>query len=616
MDLKEKRTNFRKELLYGIGQRDAKGRKIYSMLQLALFIFVSSTVVFVTAAGVSYRMIQKKTESVANDVMNKNMALATEIINRHLMSVENSGYSLASTFLKEEIIKDENGKRYPRFIFEGSQEDSMSVKQLYSMLEKFVKANPHLWGAAIGFEPFIYPQYGDKGVAPFVRHTNDTLYEHLSLPDMRNNYREADWYKTTKELGKPRWCQPFTDVKGAVITCFCIPIYARNGMFIGAVAVDLMLKGFSDDLKREIRPYKDSQVMVIGPRKRFLVHPDQSCVMTSSIESIEKFKQETEDQGSILYYKNIESNQMTIAISCPKEEIYAPTYELLNKLLLYAALGLLLVEICCFITFSALRRMFISKASIEGELNIASNIQMSMLPLMFPAFPDRKEIDLAASLKPAKSVGGDLYDYIINKNEEGHDSLVFAIGDVSGKGVPASLLMAVVCNLFRNMATKTTDPRLIAIDINDCISERNEYDMFCTMFLGSLDMVTGKLTYCNAGHNQPVIMKKGKAQFVDVIPNIPLGAFGGFEYQSEEMQMDCDDTLFIYTDGVTEAENINHEEYSDERLIGLLNNIKKTNSIDIVGEVAQSVSMFAGKAEQSDDITMLAVKFIKPFNKA
>lgn len=483
----------------------------------------------------------------------------------------------------------------------------MTIEQLYIILEKFVKANPHLWGAAIGFEPFVYPEYGEKGVAPFLRHTNDTLYERLDLPTMENDYRNDDWYKTTKELGKPRWCLPFVDVKGEVISCFCIPIYLEDGSFFGAIAVDMMLKNFADELKKEIQPYKGAEVMVIGPGNKFLVHPNHNYEM--NIEStITELEEKTKKNDATLFHHTMDSDDMTVAVSCPNNAIYSEIDDLLHHLLWYSAIGLLIVEIICLITFFQVRRVVESKASIEGELTIASNIQMSMLPMLFPAFPERKDIDLFASLKPAKSVGGDLYDFILSKNDMGHDTLVFTIGDVSGKGVPAALLMAVVCSLFRDVASKSTDPKVILTDINDCISQRNEYNMFCTMFIGSLDLETGKIDYCNAGHNQPVLIKNGQANFVEVKPNIPLGSFSGFEYESETAIMDDDDMLFIYTDGVTESENVLHKEFSDEKLLEVLNQTVSKKTINVIDEVAKSVMQFVGKADQSDDITMLAVR--------
>lgn len=605
MSFKERTITIVKTIFYGRGQVDANGKKMYSMGQLALFIFLSATIVFMISAGVSYYVTRNKAMKDANVIMQLNMDLATEIINGHVKRAEISGYDLTSMFFEKKTLIDENGEPFDRYYFTG---DKHTIEEIYLILDQFMRSNTSVTGACIGFEPIAYPEYGDKGVAPFVKHSSDTTYEWLNLPDMNSVYREKDWYKNTKEYGRARWSLPYKDVQGDVISTFCIPIYAKGDIYVGTVAMDMNLEKFSKILKEEIHPYKGSEVMLIGPGNLFLVHPDQSCVMECSVESVEKLEEDTKKENSTLFYHTLDSDQMIVAISCPNNSIYEEIDDLMRKLMRMAGIGLILIEICCLMTFYQLKRVVESKSIIEGELSVASKIQMSMLPMMFPAFPDRKDLELYATLKPAKSIGGDLYDYIIRKNDEGHDTLVFAIGDVSGKGIPAALLMAVVCSLFRNTAMKTTDPKIIATDINNCISERNDYNMFCTMFVGSLDLETEMLTYCNAGHNQPIMITNGKASFIEVIPNIPLGSFEGFEYESESKQMTKDDTLFIYTDGVTEAENLVHTEYSDDKLLTLLNDITANNPCDIIENVAKSVKDFVGQADQSDDITMLAIK--------
>lgn len=609
MSFKDKTITFLKTIFYGIGKRDANGKRMYSMVQLALFIFLSSTFVFLVSSSVSYYFTRKKAMKDATAIMQLNMNLATEIINSHIKQAEISGYDLTSLFFEKKVLTDENGQSFDRYYFTGNKH---TIEEIYGILDQFMRSNKSVTGACIGFEPIAYPEYGDTGVAPFVKYINDSTYEWLNLPDMNSVYREKDWYKNTKEYGRARWSLPYKDVQGDVISTFCIPIYAKGDIYVGTVAMDMNLKYFSNILKEEIHPYKGSEIMLIGPGNMFLVHPDQSCVMECSVESIEKLEEETKREDATLFHHTMDSDNMVVAVSCPNNAIYQEIDNLMNKLMWMAGIGLLLIEICCLMTFYQLKRVVESKSIIEGELNIASKIQMSMLPMMFPAFPDRKDLDLYATLKPAKSIGGDLYDYIIRKNDAGHDTLVFAIGDVSGKGIPASLLMAVVCSLFRNTAMNTTKPKMIAQSINDCISERNEYNMFCTMFIGALDLETGLLTYCNAGHNQPIIIKNGKAEFLEVIPNIPLGSFGGFEYESEDMQLTNEHILFAYTDGVTEAENMVHHEYSDEKLLALLNETSKNTTPEtVIEQVAKSVHDFVGQADQSDDITMLAVAITK-----
>lgn len=245
-----------------------------------------------------------------------------------------------------------------------------------------------------------------------------------------------------------------------------------------------------------------------------------------------------------------------------------------------------------------------NKERIESELRIAREIQMGMIPKIFPPFPDREDIDLYATLKPAKEVGGDLYDFFI----EG-DVLYFTIGDVSGKGVPASLLMAVTRSLFRNMAPHVQEASRIAESLNNSISAGNESSMFVTLFVGILDLKTGRLRYCNAGHNAPVFLSSGKAEWLPVLPNLPLGLLEGFGYREQEIVLPGDATLFLYTDGVTESENTAKELFSEDRLIEFLEKHIHEAPTGLVNGMMSEIDKHAAGTEQSDDITMLCLRY-------
>lgn len=262
-----------------------------------------------------------------------------------------------------------------------------------------------------------------------------------------------------------------------------------------------------------------------------------------------------------------------------------------------------------------LRTTTAGKERIESELRIASEIQMGMIPKIFPPFPDRNDVDLYATLIPAKEVGGDLYDFFIDD-----EHLYIAIGDVSGKGVPASLLMAVTRSLFRTIATHLKDPVKIISSINESISDTNESNMFVTLFVGILDLKTCHLQYCNAGHNPPVLISpRGEVSFMQVEPNMPVGLFSGFPYEKQETNYEPGSTLFAYTDGLTEAENTNKELYTDPCLLNELSKQaalggKAIQPCTLVNHILQCVKNHAGEAEQSDDLTILAI-YYQPINK-
>ena len=243
---------------------------------------------------------------------------------------------------------------------------------------------------------------------------------------------------------------------------------------------------------------------------------------------------------------------------------------------------------------------------IEGELRIARDIQMSMVPRIFPPFPERKEIDLFASMTPAKEVGGDLYDYyLIN------DKLYFCVGDVSGKGVPGSLLMAVSRNLFRVVLKQILPPAEIARQINEIISNDNDQMMFMTMFLGVVDLKTGRMEYCNCGHNPPVVFSEGKAEFLTVKSNVPLGIDPTFEFEGEAMEDIREQPFLFYTDGLNEAENHVHEQYGDDRILGVLRSAPYSTAQDAIQRILVDLAVFVNGAEASDDLTLLCLKIAK-----
>ena len=254
--------------------------------------------------------------------------------------------------------------------------------------------------------------------------------------------------------------------------------------------------------------------------------------------------------------------------------------------------------------YDQLEETTIAKERIESDLRIARDIQMSMVP---STFPDRPDLDLYASMTPAKEVGGDLYGYVLSD-----DKLYFALGDVSGKGVPASLFMAQATRLFRTLAAQGMMPAEIATRINDALSgDDNERGMFVTMFLGLLDLTTGHLDFCNAGHNPPVLIGDGTTEFIEMIPNAPIGLWPEMEFEGEEIADITNRPLFIYTDGLNEAENRQQEQFSDEKLLEILQTTPFESSEKTIELLRDEVEKHRDGAEPNDDLTMLCVKVIR-----
>lgn len=242
------------------------------------------------------------------------------------------------------------------------------------------------------------------------------------------------------------------------------------------------------------------------------------------------------------------------------------------------------------------------QAAIESELHIAGDIQNSMLP---KTLPERVDMDIYASLTPAKTVGGDLYDFFIKDHQ-----LFFCIGDVSGKGVPAAMVMAVTSTLFRSLAARDNRPAAIMDSLNNSLAANNDSLMFVTLFFGILDQ-SGHLTYCNAGHDAPILLgPDGSEEYLPVDANVAAGVMPDYKFTHQEAQLKPGSVLFLYTDGLTEAENANHELFGMDRTFQAAKAAMGSSPAEFVQKVTQSAHAFVNGADQSDDLTMMAIQYL------
>jgi len=246
------------------------------------------------------------------------------------------------------------------------------------------------------------------------------------------------------------------------------------------------------------------------------------------------------------------------------------------------------------------------KERMQDELNVGRDIQMSMVPETFPAFPDRDEFDIHALLLPAREIGGDFYDYFFVER----DKLCICVGDVSGKGVPAALFMAVTKTMIKSTATEDHSPASIMTRVNDEISQDNPSCMFITLFLGILDVDTGEFRYTNAGHPYPYLKRpNGSVDTLKQVHGPVVGAMDGVAYSEDSVNLARDDQLLIFTDGITEAMDLSDQLYGEQRVIELFQSVTDTGSDATVSATLNSVESFAGEAEQADDITILALRY-------
>jgi serine phosphatase RsbU (regulator of sigma subunit) len=237
-----------------------------------------------------------------------------------------------------------------------------------------------------------------------------------------------------------------------------------------------------------------------------------------------------------------------------------------------------------------------AKERIESELRIARNIQQSMLPSLFP---NREGVDLYGLMLPAKEVGGDLYDYLLTE-----DRLYVCLGDVSGKGVPAALFMAQAIRMFRALAKQGLMPAEIAKGLNDELVLGNENGMFVTMFIGLINLNTGHMDFCNAGHNPPVL----NGEFLKMESNAPIGLWESFKYVGEQVENIKDIPLFIYSDGLNEAENLQQKQFGEENLLRIIRKGGMNNARLVIETMSQEVEKHRNGADPNDDLTMLCLK--------
>ena len=315
----------------------------------------------------------------------------------------------------------------------------------------------------------------------------------------------------------------------------------------------------------------------------------------------------------------LETNNKNLQLSEYQSKVHAQEEKEHAHHILIAAGGAIALLVICFLSFYLYRRQLsarrlkhayhqlavaydqleettTAKERIESELRIARDIQMSMVP---QAFPERSDLDLYGLMSPAKEVGGDLYSFEIIDNQ-----LYFCLGDVSGKGVPASLFMAQAIRLFRAMAKQRRKPCDIANRLNNELSENNDNGMFVTMFIGEADLTTGHLYYCNAGHNPPLL----DGEFIEVEPNAPIGLWPELEFEGEELDNISGKLLFIYTDGLNEAENQVQEQYGDDQLQQMMQQMKSDTAKQVIDTISQSVESHRNGAAPNDDLTMLAIR--------
>lgn len=505
------------------------------------------------------------------------------------------------------------------------EESIVNPDSVYPILRHIMEKNPDLTGCAIAFLPDYYPSKG-YWYEPYVFRNNDTL-ENKQIGSADHNYLEAPWF--TDGLVNPDglWTEPYIDSDGSegMVCTYTLPLCDASGRTVAVFGADVSLDWLGDLFEQKA----DVQTYLFSHAGRVMVCPDSTLVMRITLEETARLHQDTMaahlneavqggKQGSTnvkyngekyyIHYSPVGGNTgWSMALFFPDKEIYKGLHRVSQLLLISMFLGLLLLAFIMWRTFRGIRKLGevnAEKERIGSELKIARDIQQGMLPKTFPPYPDCDEVAMYGSLVPAKEVGGDLYDFqILN----GH--LLFCVGDVSGKGVPASLMMAVTRSLFRTVCGRTTEPEEIMNQMNAAMSEMNENSIFVTFFIGNLDLKTGILSYSNAAHCPPVLVNE-TISTLQMDANIPLGVMD-WDYTRQEIHVGLDSIIFLYTDGLTEAENTTHGQFGEERMLVELEKMADATPRNLIDHISEVIQVFESGTEQSDDLTMLAIRYTK-----
>lgn len=549
------------------------------------------------------------------------------------------------------------------------KENADSADQMYKVTSELVKDNRNIMGSAVAFIPGYFLEIS-RCYSPYCYFDEDSVLVRSQLGTENYNYPEKEWFKVPLERRAPYWCEPYFDEGGgeAVMTTYSCPVKDSLDNIFAIVTADVDLRNLTS-IMNSGRTGEDDIVAVISNQGKFVVYPDSSFIMKQSLTSIvdeymvgadafigkiaagEKGIDEFYFQGKRCFcvYGPV-SNGWSVLVLCSYDEVLADlnTMNIIFQLVIIIGLILLYIfsrsaikkiskpitefsdyalkikdgnlnaelpviesndelkTLCDSLgemqeSLRQLKSTTIAKERFESELNIARKIQLGMVPKDFPPF-------LNAIMIPAKEVGGDFYDFMIRG-----DYLYFAIGDVTGKGVPAALFMAITKSAFRFISSLNLKIEEIVERINNSVCDGNSTSMFVTLFVGKLNMKTGVLNFCNAGHNPIVLVPStGKVQFLQETPNLAVGLFSDFKYQGQTMNLEPGTRLILYTDGVTEAETSEKDLYGDDRLLEFAENTRALDSSEQVSaQLLQSVRDFTDGAEQNDDITIMTIDYGK-----
>jgi sigma-B regulation protein RsbU (phosphoserine phosphatase) len=540
-----------------------------------------------------------------------------ELENHVLIDLSAKTSMLRQTLQSAELTMEEHRWDIQRHL---SHPDS-----LFDATSRLIANNTNIIGGCLAFVPGYYPQKG-RLFEPYAYKKDDRIVVEQLGQKSGHDYTLHPAYQWVLNNDDAVWSLPYeykTDNGVISLTTYSYPIRDSKQRVVAVCGLDFSLEWLGDTLN-STRLYQSSFDLFLTRQGRLIAGPNKDSVSAERVKhvvelindstvkrtvidnkritSLEFFDEEIGESGCI-YYTAIDDPQWQLVVVCYDFEVYDKVYKMrLNSLwmLLFSCLLIGFIIYRMFRNATQLKQVNEEKERIDAELHIAHKIQKQMLPVMGTSYEDRSDVILSCSLTPAKEVGGDLFDHFIRD-----EKLFFTIGDVSGKGIPSAMLMSKTYTLFRMATMRENNPARIMQIVNETSCQNNESNMFVTLFIGVLDLPTGRLRYCNAGHDKPIL----NGAPLPAKANLPVGVFDDVRYEMQEIQLPANALLFLYTDGLTEAKNLQHNQYGLARIENVLQAYAGATPQQLLETFDREVHLFMGDEEQSDDLTMMAIHY-------
>ncbi len=564
-------------------------------LSSSLDIIIAAAVLLLATTGVMYFSAQRMTQKT-------------------MEQLEQSELNSVAMSIRKQLAKVEVAVNNMDWLLQRSLNEPDVLNGLCSLL---VQNNPSVKGCGIGFKPYYYPQKG-RWFEPYAVRRADGSIETMQLGSESHDYTQYEFFTFTMEHDSDYWSEPYMDSDGAKtrVTTYSRAVHDNNGEVVAVVVADLSTT-WLEELMEHPKRYKSTYRFLLSKNDSLLAGKG-GAVFNQVLEQLDGdcdtagYVTMTDSAGEkqhVFYYPVGGTTGWTLICVSSDREIFAPVRQTRLLLILLQVVGILLISFIVWRTSRNVRRLRLVNAEkdrIGGELKVAGEIQQNMLPRReWTEESGTWRVEIIGSLVPAREVGGDLFDYFIRD-----EKLFFCIGDVSGKGAASAMVMGVAHALFRSASAHESNPSRIMHVINETGCSGNDSNMFVTMFIGVLDLPTGLLRYCNAGHNCPFIINaKGEVRGETCEAQLPLGVFKDVRYTMQERQLEGASTIFLYTDGLTEARSNERKLFGLERVEKVLATCSDRQPRAILETVTQKVHEFVGDAEQSDDLTMMAIHY-------